>query len=92
MKQGSAGRSNQLVKQIGEHLVCAELGRRGLIATPFAGNVPGCDVLAVDMQLRAVAIQVKAAQWVPENQYCWPLTRDRFLVVEFDEATEKQEV
>lgn len=32
--------------QIGEHLVTAELGRRGIIATPFSGNVPDIDILA----------------------------------------------
>jgi hypothetical protein len=34
------GRRVQLTKQIGEHLVAAELGRRQFIAAPFAGNVP----------------------------------------------------
>ena len=29
-----------LAAQVGEYLVCAELARRGLIATPFSGNVP----------------------------------------------------
>jgi hypothetical protein len=29
----------QLAGQIGEHLVVAELGRRGVVATPFSGNV-----------------------------------------------------
>jgi hypothetical protein len=36
----ATGRSNQLTGHIGEHLVAAELGRMGLFATPFAGNVP----------------------------------------------------
>jgi hypothetical protein len=39
--------------------VAAELGRRGLIATPFAGNVPIFDLLAVDEKGRAIPIQVK---------------------------------
>lgn len=34
------GRNNKLAEQIGEHLVCAELGRRGFIATPFSGMFP----------------------------------------------------
>ena len=36
----------QLSKQLSEHLVVAELARRGVIATPFSGNVPDFDILA----------------------------------------------
>jgi hypothetical protein len=53
------GWENQLTKQIGEHLVCVELGRLGLLATPFAGNVPLFDLLAADKHGRSVPIQVK---------------------------------
>ncbi len=59
--------------QIGEFLVCAELGRRGLIATPFAGNVPAFDILAADELCRTVPIQVKASSsdnW-PANAQHW---------------------
>jgi len=35
-----SGLTNKLTGQIGEYLVCAKLGKLGLIATPFAGNVP----------------------------------------------------
>jgi hypothetical protein len=49
------------MRQVGEHLVCAELGRRGFTATPFSGNVPTFDVLATDEQCRTVPIQVKAS-------------------------------
>ena len=41
-----SGRKNLLTKQIGEYLVAAELGRQGLIATTFTGNVPDFDILA----------------------------------------------
>jgi hypothetical protein len=58
----AAGRQNKLTGQAAEHLVCAELGRRGYIATPFAGNVPTFDVVAVDADCRAVPIQVKATR------------------------------
>ncbi|MEY4947887.1 MAG: hypothetical protein RL698_98 [Pseudomonadota bacterium] len=44
----SSGRRNKLVGQIGEFLVCAELGRLGYVATPFSGNVPDFDIIAVD--------------------------------------------
>ena len=55
------GRSfkTQLAGQIGEHLVVAELGRRGIVATPFSGNVPDIDILAY-MNGKSVPIQVKA--------------------------------
>jgi hypothetical protein len=56
------GLNNKLAKQIGEHLVCAELGKRNLIATPFAGNVPAFDIVAVDGHCRPVPIQVKASR------------------------------
>jgi len=49
----------QLSGQIGEHLVVAELGRLGVIATSFAGNVPDIDVLAY-ANGKSVPIQVKA--------------------------------
>ena len=35
----------QLAGQIGEALVVAELGRREIVATAFAGNVPDIDLL-----------------------------------------------
>jgi len=38
----------QLTRQIGEHLVAAELERMGYIAAPFAGNGPMYDLLAAD--------------------------------------------
>jgi hypothetical protein len=52
-------RNNQLVRQIGEHLVVSKLGRLGIFATPFAGNVPDFDVLASDLSGHSVPVQVK---------------------------------
>ena len=51
--------SSKLSGQIGENLVVAELGRRGIIATAFAGNVPEIDILAYKDK-RSIRIQVKA--------------------------------
>lgn len=51
--------SNRLAGQVGESLVVAELGRRGVVATSFAGNVPDIDVLAF-RDGKTVAVQVKA--------------------------------
>jgi hypothetical protein len=49
----------QLAGQIGESLVVAELGRRGIVATAFAGNVPDIDILAYANNT-TVHLQVKA--------------------------------
>lgn len=72
----ATGLSNQLTRQIGEHLVTAELGRRGIIATPFAGNVPHIDLLAIK-EGKAFPIQVKAI-----NEGAWQFDIRRFLRVE----------
>ena len=49
----------QLAGQIGESLVVAELGRRGVVATSFAGNVPDIDILAYRAG-KTLSLQVKA--------------------------------
>lgn len=49
----------QLAGQIGEALVVAELGRRNIVATAFAGNVPDIDLL-VYKDGKTAALQVKA--------------------------------
>ena len=67
----------QLTRQVGEHLVAAELGRRGYVATPFAGNVPMFDLLAADLYGRAVPIQVKAIKGPS-----WQFSADKFLIIE----------
>jgi hypothetical protein len=54
------GRKNQLTKQTGEYLVCAELSRRGLLSTPFSGNIPDIDILSINEKLKMNPIQVKA--------------------------------
>ena len=69
------GRSNLLVGRAGEYLVAAELSRRGLIATTFAGNVPHYDIIASDERGRHVSIQVKTSrsaswQFADLRQYC----------------------
>ncbi len=82
----SNGRNNSLAKQIGEHLVCAELGRWGLIATPFSGNVPAFDILAADDQCRTVPIQVKASTC--DN---WPSDARKWMQINLNERTKAQE-
>ncbi|TSA88039.1 hypothetical protein FNU79_02080 [Deinococcus detaillensis] len=71
----ASGLSNKLTGQIGEFLVCAEMGRQlDLVAAPFAGNVPAFDLLVADEQCRSVAIQVKAARGTQ-----WPSRADSWL-------------
>lgn len=81
----SKGRSNKLACQIGEFLVCAELGRRGLIATPFAGNVPAFDILVADRACNTVPIQVKATRG--DN---WRTDARIWMEIELDRATGTQ--
>ena len=81
----ATGLSNKLVGQTGEYLACAELGRRGLIATTFTGNVPEYDLLVCDVSLRAVPIQVKTSR-----SDTWPSRADNWLDIEIDESTKKQ--
>ncbi|MDA0999422.1 MAG: hypothetical protein O2807_02735 [bacterium] len=54
----TSGRDNKLTGQVGEHLVTAELGRLGIIATPFSGNVPDIDIVAYANK-KTTHIQVK---------------------------------
>jgi hypothetical protein len=72
----ATGHGNQLTRQVGEHLVAAELGRRGYFATPFAGNIPMYDLLA-DINGRATPIQVKAI-----NGGSWQFDANMFLNIE----------
>jgi hypothetical protein len=73
----ATGRSTQLTRQIGEHLVAAELGRMDIIATPFAGNVPQFDLLACTQDGRAFPVQVKAI-----NGPSWQFNAASFLSIE----------
>jgi len=72
----ATGLSTKLTAQIGEHLVTAELGRRGIIATPFSGNVPEIDILAY-ANGKTGHIQVKAIK-----KDSWQFDIRKFLKVE----------
>lgn len=73
------GRDLQLARQIGEHLVAAELGRKGYVATPFAGNVPLFDLLAADMAGRAFSVQVKTVRGLH-----WQIQAEKLLNIDID--------
>jgi len=69
----ATGLSSKLTGQIGEHLATAELGRKGIIATPFSGNVPDIDILAHANGITG-HIQVKAI-----NKDSWQFDIRKFL-------------
>ena len=73
----ATGRSTQLTRQIGEHLVASELGRMDIIATPFAGNIPQFDLLASTKDGKAFPVQVKAI-----NGPSWQFNAASFLNIE----------
>jgi len=76
----ATGRSNQITKQIGEYLVASELGRIGLVAATFSGNVPDYDIVATDSTFRSVPVQVKTT-----NSTTWQFgDMRRFVDVQLD--------
>jgi len=80
----ATGRSTQLTRQIGEHLVVAKLGRRGYIATPFAGNVPSFDLLVADDKGHSIPVQVKAI-----NGPSWQFQASTFLEIEIADGVQR---
>ena len=79
------GRDNKLAGQIGEYLVCAELGRRGYIATSFTGNVPEFDLIVANEKLDTIPIQVKCSRG---NN--WPTRANLWIDIEIDEESKHQ--
>lgn len=75
----ATGRSNQLIKQIGEYLVACELVRRGLIVATFSGNVPDFDLIATDFKGSSYPIQVKTIK-----RGTWQFSIDKFVEITFD--------
>lgn len=73
----ATGRETKLTGSVGEFRVAAELCRRGLLATPFAGNVPHYDIIASGQRGGHLAIQVKAI-----NGSTWQLDIRRFLKIQ----------
>lgn len=75
----ATGRSNQLIKQIGEYLVACELARRGLLVATFSGNVPDFDLIATDFKGSSCPIQVKTIKGG-----AWQFSIDKFANITFD--------
>jgi len=78
----ATGQATKLTSAVGEFLVAAELCRRGLLATPFAGNVPH---YASGQSGGHVAVQVKAI-----NGHAWQFDSRKFLDVHMDEDGKRQ--
>lgn len=70
----ASGRSTKLTGAVGEFLVSGELCRRGLMATPFSGNVPHYDIIASDEHGGHLVIQVKAI-----NKTNWQFDASKFV-------------
>lgn len=81
----SKGLNNKLAGQVGEYLVCAELGRRGLIATSFTGNVPEFDLIVADGSLKTLPVQVKTTRG-----HSWPSTAKLWINIKIDEKEKRQ--
>lgn len=81
----ATGRTNQLTGAVGEFLVAAELCRRGLLATPFAGNVPHYDIIASGQSGGHLAVQVKAI-----NRFNWQFDIRKFADVRLSEDGKQQ--
>jgi hypothetical protein len=81
----ATGLSNKLTSQIGEYLCCAELGRHGLIATTFTGNVPDFDLLVCDSNLVTEPVQVKTSR-----SNSWPSKANFWLNIEIDDKNKQQ--
>jgi hypothetical protein len=79
----ATGRKTQLTRQVGEHLVAAELGRMGFVATPFAGNVPNFDLLVANESGTAIPVQVKAI-----NGPSWQFNALSFLEIEIKDKVQ----
>lgn len=75
----ATGRNTQLTRQVGEHFVASELGRRNIFATPFAGNVPHFDLLASTQEGRVFPVQVKAI-----NGSSWQFDAASFLHIRIE--------
>jgi len=75
----ATGRSNQLIKQVGEYLVACELARRGLLVATFSGNVPDFDLIATDFKGSSCPIQVKTIKGG-----AWQFSIDKFVDITFD--------
>ncbi len=83
----ATGQANKLTAAAGEFLVAAELCRLGLLATPFAGNVPHYDIIASGTSGGHAAVQVKAI-----NGQSWQFDIGKFSDIQMDEDGKRQNI
>jgi hypothetical protein len=83
----ATGQTTKLTGAVGEFLVAAELCRRGILATPFAGNVPHYDIIASGKFGGHVAVQVKAI-----NGVTWQFDIRKFSDARMDEDGKSQKL
>lgn len=81
----ATGQSTKLTGAVGEFLVAAELCRRDLLATPFAGNVPHYDIIASGIKGGHILVQVKAI-----NEGTWQFDISKYLDVRMHEDGKRQ--
>jgi hypothetical protein len=86
----ATGQENKLRGAAGEFLVAAELCRRGLLATPFAGNVPYFDIIACGKSKGHVAIQVKAID--QSRSKWWQFDIRKYIDVQMDADGKHQKI
>ncbi len=77
----SKGIDTKLAGQVGEFLVCAELGKRGFIATSFTGSVPEFDLIVANNSLKTLPVQVKTSRGIS-----WPTNASLWIDIEIDET------
>jgi hypothetical protein len=84
----ATGQDTKLRGAVGEFLVAAELCRRDLLATPFAGNVPYYDIIASGKSGGHVAVQVKAI----DKSKWWQFDIRKYLDVHMAVDDKHQEI
>jgi len=84
----ATGQDTKLRGAVGEFLVAAELCRRGLLATPFAGNVPYYDIIASGKCGGHVAVQVKAI----DRSKWWQFDIRKYLDVKMEADGKRQNI
>ena len=74
--------SRDMRGRAGEHFVAGELNRRGAYASPWAGNLPDIDIVAMNADReKAVFIQVKTKgsfeTWHGDYRLAWELPKEK---------------
>ena len=79
--------NHSVTGRMAEHLVCAELGRRNLIASTFTHNIPRFDLVVADQLGNTLPIQVKGS-----NSDSWSFDGTKLMEIHFDAVAEIQTI